>query len=134
MCETGPCGSCAGQETENLWRRVLAVGDITVQSRRDDRGDYVYVRCRTHTSLEIICTAASLSKALRAIVEWAARPYCVIETRVQSHGCWRPLAWTHYTNELAVEKAVQKMREEHPCIEYRWVRRDPVAGGGACCE
>lgn len=131
MCETGLCGSCAGQETEDLWRCVLAVGDITVQSRRDDRGDYVYVRCRMHAGLEIICTAASLSKALAAIVEWSARPHYVIETLApDSHTpAWSALAWTHYANELAAEKAAQEMREEHPLVEFRWVLSSPAAGG-----
>lgn len=89
---------------EDLWWQAIMVGDLTVQSRVDERGQYVDVWCMRPNGVELICSASTVTRALRTIIDWTNRGRFAIEVYVDK--CWMLVGYREFLNEIAAEKAV----------------------------
>jgi hypothetical protein len=114
------------QVIEDLWRSALVLGDLTVSSRRDSKGDYVQVKCTSPEGIEVVCTSDTVPRALRAIAGWHHNFFYVIEAQVprpNDKKKWNAISWTHYANGIAAAKALKRMEAQHPLIRFRIVVR-----------
>lgn len=57
---------------DELWKQALEIGRLMIETRTDSRGDFVHVTCTTIDSVHVVCTAATVPNALRAIIGTAA--------------------------------------------------------------
>jgi hypothetical protein len=105
-------------DLDALWSAALAQGDLTITSRRDERGPFVMARVWHPDGFELICTAATLPAALRGIAAWGHRGYWQMEVLFPDQE-WRPIV--RYANELAAVAGVREHERLHPSIPCRFV-------------
>lgn len=117
---TAPTGQ--SDTLDQLWREAAAKGSLQVQSRRDSRGEYIRAVCERTNRTRLVCTAATLDAALRAIANWGNQRYFRIERGIG--GIWRPWEFETYANEIAAEEVVAAWRKTYKG-EFRFVAVEP---------